>query len=167
MLIIMYWFDIIVDVCVALGGLGTVGTLVYMILNARNQAKQVKRVQEVQSLQLDVLYTPDARIVAWIDRLSNASLHPSIRIENNGENLIINDIKDLSETALNKEGMQGWFPLNFDKSREITIPLKNVVSNLNSGELFYMVVTNKLDQQYHIVVSKTNNRIEITKITKI
>ena len=87
----MCWFDIIVDVCVALGGLGTVGTLVYMIYNAKTQAKQVKRVQEVQSLQLDVLYKPDARIVAWIDRLSNASLHPSIRIENNGENLIINE----------------------------------------------------------------------------
>lgn len=163
----MNCFDIIVDVCVALGGLGTVGTLVYMIYNAKTQAKQVKRVQEVQALQLDVLYKPDVRIVAWIDSLSNASLYPFIRIENNGENLIINDIEDLSKTVLNKEGMQGWFPLNFDKSREVSIPINDVVFNLNSGELFYMVVTNKLDQQYHIVISKINNRIEITKITKI
>ena len=163
----MSWFDIIVNVCIALGGLGTVGTFIYMICNAQNQNNQVKSVQKIQSHQIDVLYKPDIRIAAWTGYIVSGNLRPFIRIENNGENLIINDIKDLSGPTLNKEEMQGWFPLNFDKSREITIPIKNVVSNLNSGELFNMEVTNKLDQKYHIVISKTNDRIEISKITKI
>lgn len=163
----MCWFDITVNVCVALGGLGTVGTLVYMIINARTQAKQVKNVQEIQSAQLDILYMPDVRIIAWTDNLVNNNLHPSVWIENNGENLIVNDLVVLSENALDEEGMQGWFPLSFDKGKQLSIPLRNVVQNLNSGELFSMDITNRLDQKYSVVISKTDNRIEITKNTKI
>ena len=163
----MCWFDITVNVCVALGGLGTVGTLVYMIINARTQAKQVKNVQEIQSAQLDILYKPDVRIIAWADNLVNNNLHPSVWIENNGENLIVNDLVVLSENALDEEGMQGWFPLIFDKGKQLSIPLRNVVQNLNSGELFSMDITNRLDQKYSVVISKTDNRIEITKNTKI
>ena len=163
----MCWFDITVNVCVALGGLGTVGTLVYMIINARTQAKQVKNVQEIQSAQLDILYKPDVRIIAWADNLVNNNLHPSVWIENNGENLIVNDLVVLSENALDKERMQGWFPLIFDKGKQLSIPLRNVVQDLNSGELFSMDITNRLDQKYSVVISKTDKRIEITKNTKI
>ena len=163
----MYWFDVTVNICVALGGLGTVGTLVYMILNARTQAKQVNNVQKIQSIQLDMLYKPDVRIIAWTDNLINNNLHPSIWIENNGENLIINELKELSENVLNKEGIQGWFPLIFDKGKQLSIPLKNVVQDLNSGELVCLNVTNRLDQKYSVIISKTNNRIGITKNTKI
>ena len=163
----MCWFDITINVCVALGGLGTVGTLIYMILGSRNQAKQVKEVQEIQSMQLDALYKPDVRIIAWTENLINDNMHPNIRIVNNGENLIINEVRELSESVLNKEGIRRWFPLNFDKSIELSIPLNDVALNIRSGDLFYMIVTNKLDQKYHIVISKTNDRIEISKITKI
>lgn len=163
----MCWFDITINVCVALGGLGTVGTLIYMILSSKNQAKQVKEVQEIQSIQLDALYKPDIRIIAWTESLINEKSHPYIRIANNGENLIINDIKELSESVLNKEGIRGWFPLNFDKSIELSIPLNDVVLNIRPGDLFYMIVTNKLNQQYSVAISKSDNIIKITKIVKI
>ncbi len=162
----MCWFDITVNICVALGGLGTVGTLIYMIFNAKTQAKQVKAVHEIQSVQLDVLYKPDIRIIAWTDNLANNDLHPSIWLENNGENLIVNDIKELSEAVINKEGMHGWFPQSFDKGRQVSIPINNAMRNLNAGDLFQIEVTNRLAQRYFIRISKVKNKIEITKIVK-
>ena len=109
----MCWFNITINICVALGGLGTVGTLIYMIWHASKHAKQVK---DIQSIRLDALYKPDVRIIAWTENLINENLHPHIRIANNGENLIINDIKELSEAVLNKKRIRGWGPLNFDNS---------------------------------------------------
>lgn len=94
-------------------------------------------------------------------------MHPHIRIANNGENLIINDIKELSEAVLNKKRIRGWGPLNFDKSRELSIPLNDAVLNIRSGNLFNLIVANKLNQQYSIVISKSNDIIKITKIVKI
>lgn len=110
----------ICEICMAAGGLGTVGTLIYMICDSKRKTKQIETVQNIQSYQLESLYEPDVRISSY------GSIQNDIVINNRGENLILLGVNELSDSnQLNKEGMNTWFPLPFDKDAEIHIPLLN------------------------------------------
>ena len=102
----------------AAGGLGTVGTLICMIWDSKRKTKQIETVQQIQSYQLESLYEPDVRISSY------GGVFNDIVINNHGENLILIGVYELSDTRLlNKDGMEGWFPLPFDKNADIHIPL--------------------------------------------
>lgn len=93
MIIMCMWFEIVCDICMALGGIGTVCVFWYMLCDSQKKAKQIDLVQKIQSQQLEALYEPDIRLVSWT-RAIVCSAQNEIVINNCGESIQIVDTTD-------------------------------------------------------------------------
>lgn len=145
-------FHIICESCMAVGGLGTLGTFFYMIYDSKRKTKQIENVQLIQSHQLESLYEPDIRIISY------GNITNDLVIRNYGENLIILDINDKSDSNyLNKEGMKTWFPLPFDKNTEIHIPLFMPPTKIQSFRM-QIQCRNRLGMIYMAFIEITNGK---------
>ena len=141
----------------AAGGLGTVGTLVYMIWDSKRKTKQIRIVQQIQSHQLEALYEPDIRINSY------GGMMNGIMICNYGENLSVLDIRESENSSfLDKEGMERWFPLHFDKGAEISVPLHMPPTKIQSL-CINILCRNRLGQTYETSIEINNGKPTINK----
>ena len=79
-------------------------------------------------------------------------------IRNYGENLIILDIYEVSDSRfLNTEGMKTWFPYHFDKNTEINIPLLLPPTKIQALRM-QIQCRNRLGMIYMAFIEITNGK---------
>ena len=149
---ICFNIDRVCNICMAAGGIGTVCTFFCMIHDSRKKAKQIDSVQKIQSLQLESLFQPNIRLVAWT-YISTPDIQNEIVIENYGEDLLVNGIREESGlNLLNATGMTGWFPYNFDKGQRLHIPISAQLKNTKGNHDIGVYCSNKLGLAYMVSI---------------
>lgn len=98
--------------------------------------------------------------------LSKGDNPPIIQIINEGENLIVYDIIDVdNKRVVNKNAMQGWFPLYFDKGNSIFIPTLLPVSNMPEGSKFRIIVKNEYGNTFASEIVINKNQVKLNTPT--
>lgn len=151
----------IVDLCVSVGGIATAGSFIYLICDSQNKAKQLQSVQRIEFMQMNAFYKPDIRISH--KRTPANSPRPSeIILSNYGENIKIVKYNDISN-HLDKNSLNSWnFPLYFNKSRDIRIPLAHAVGEIPDNISFELSIKNKLDVLYSAKIYKDKRNLVIS-----
>lgn len=166
MIIMCTWFEIVCNICMALGGIGTLCTFVYMISDSKKKSKQIAVVQKIQSQQLEALYEPDIRLVSWTQATVRGAQN-EIVVNNSGESIQIIDITDnADDRIINTDGMSGWFPLDFDKGEEIHIPLLTALQSVNSDLIISIICLNKLKLRYSVNVRFVGGKLVVLRPVK-
>lgn len=151
----------IVDLCVSVGGIATAGSFIYLICDSKNKAKQLQSVQMIEFRQLNALYKPDIRI-SHKRTPANSPSPSEIILSNYGENIRILSYNDISN-HLDKNSLNSWnYPLYFNKTKDIRIPLSHDVGDIPDNISFELSIENNLDVLYTAKIFKDKGNLVIS-----